>query len=264
MRNIFYGIFLLVIGIIIASCKKNESDNIETDPIILKGLIKSSYSMTDNYNSTFEYNSQRKLVKKSLYIGNQITAWIVFKYNESYIVSMNFDSSSLGQIGSDTLFLNDRGLVYLRNNYSEFHGNYSYLWSNEYEYDNDNYLIKESFKYIYPLNPCVSSSYITIFNHNPTYSKGVDNCLPEDSSFSTCSFYTDNINTLDNDNQGQSYLGKTSLNPRKQRVGIKNNDTIYIFTHQYTFNSVGFIVSSQVEQKINNQTVNYTVNYEYY
>ncbi len=261
-----FGVLLLALAILFCSCKKTELDTNITDPDIPKGLIKSKTVVEgNNLKDIFEYNSDKKLAKIARYLGGQPYEWIAFEYHKTTIISIIYDNFPLSETGRDTLFMNEKGLVYLINKYIKTPTGYQYAESQRYDYDKDNYLIKYSSEKKYPSGPCQTFRNITVSSQNTTYAELIFECAPEANFQISNLFYSENYNTLDNEYQGQPYLGKTNIKPIQRSTWMKGLKFLSEDSYQYKFNTAGLIV----EMICTNRNENYvtgsiTTIYEYY
>lgn len=220
LRPFFYASVILIM--FHASCAKDNTTN-TTQGSLIKTLFRDASPLYTSSRS-YSYNSKNQLTRID-YASSQYTE---FEYTGNKIVEIT--NIVFAQI-SDTsyYFLNSQNLV---------DSSVTADGLASYHYNSDGYLISKT---NYDLNgDSLSVQYSTIQNGNVIKNETIwwDGTLVESVTYSD--FDANNKNTLSYANLGQSYFGKSSVNPPKKTV-VFDGSSETIFDDVFSFDASGRI-----------------------
>ena len=256
MKNPLFLLLASLIFIGFFSCKKDNSsinpDPTPPTPEELRGLIKThTYLSTSSgeVKNTFYYNSQRHVIRIVVSgIGNTSFQYI-YSYFNGLIVRHVTDT--LGNIisMSDSLFLNQNGLVHRWAQYAlHTNGEYRIVYLFSFEYDDNDYMTKALYRWDYPHDTCRTPIYYQISDGNTDSGYRYESCS-EPHGYYYFSFTHSNTiyNTLEPIYYGSPFQGRKCKNPMLTETIIDNSgDTITDKSYNYSVNDSGYIIEKIV------------------
>ena len=200
MKNSILIIFVILFySLFCSSCKKESASESSPDAnTITTPRISRMFNSWTGTMSYYSYDSKGRLIKEldSIHYSYGIARGMStsYYYADSIITELVTDYNQESSL--QVLYLNSKGLLVTRNFCSAV-PNTGYSMKFTYEYDNNNYLIKQ--------NNNGSIITYTILNGN------VDNINLGHGIVYNYN-YSNYLNTIGNENFGQSFLGKQSIN----------------------------------------------------
>jgi len=235
-RNLFI-ISLCLINIMSFSCKK-DNNNTNVIPLISTTLTYNNGKLL--YKDTFVYNMDNKLSYYSYTYNNSFSN---FDYHEQYnyvgnnlIICKKYMYNNLNlNISIDSMTLNGNGFCILdRQNSGEGNG----FSLTNYKYNSDGYRIEfdHSDSFFNPFVGTINTIKYIISGKNTI----IDTIKRNDNSIDIerYEYYTDKTNTIGNENNGKTFMGKQDINLIK--IYISNSDSVI---YNYEFDKKGRVIN---------------------